>query len=126
MNNVLRQIYSVNGGAVELNNCLEEAGDVRRELNGRNGAAIKTALDAGKFCVVEEHAHYCRSTDAFAGTVRSLAFAGATREEAEAFIAANGDRYADGETGVIILPFTPADRADIGKSEKEVLDEVPF
>ena len=105
MNKVLRQIYPVNGSSVELRNCLEEAGDKRRELSAPGRRAIDAALSEGLICVVESHPYFCKSTDAYAGEIVSLAGSFATREEAQNFINARGadGRYED-ETSVEILP----------------------
>jgi hypothetical protein len=55
---------------IELLNCAEEAGMVRTRLNAEQAEVIAGALAQGKFVVVREVPHYCKSTDACVGNVR--------------------------------------------------------
>jgi len=117
-----KSIFSGNGYAVELNNCLTEARQSNSAANGDAWMKIRAAADAGQFVVVEEFTRHCRSTDAIAGTGVAFRGAFATRELAMLELNRIGcDNYDDSH--YFVFPIWATIPAQVVTTED---DGVPF
>lgn len=121
-----RNIFSPNGSATELRNCLEEARMECWANNVKVDEEVKQALALGMVVVVEEFSWVCRSTDGVAGTGKHVAGIFGTHEDALKWL---NDKYeAEGqsmeESRWVVLPEVNR-FVDCG-GEPITADEVPF
>lgn len=111
-------IFSSEGGAVELRNCLTEAEQARAERNYHHQVDIQAKLDDGLFVVTCSFPVYCKSTDACCGEDTTMAKAFDTRSEAEEFVA---NIYNEAEAA----GYTPEEQYNVLPREVQAPDPEP-
>lgn len=115
------------GAQSELLNCLDEARMDLARLNHKDSETIGRALAKGLFVVVRDSTHYCRSTDAIAGTRKSYASAFGNRQEAEGLVA-HIVNSTQGEDSAYVLPRLPDPVRELSAAwaNRPQEDECPF
>ena len=93
------------GRATEDQNCLAEAQMESALLSDR--AQIELLASNGRFCVIEERAHYCRATDALAGTVQTLVADFGTYSQAFDYAMDHVNKVEQFEVSVLVVPSSP-------------------
>jgi hypothetical protein len=121
MNDNYRKIFSGNGYAHELRNCLQEAQERIAAENAPVRAQIDAAVLAGKFVAVSKNPGYCRSTDGYAGECLGIIGIYDTRAALESAMA--GYELGDDES-VEYRPALPVTRAEVVAAGE--IDDCPF
>lgn len=107
------------GMATEFQNCLAEAQMESVLLSDR--AQIELLVRDGRFCVVEERAHYCRATDALAGMVKTLVADFGTHSQAFEYAMDHVNKVEQFEVSVMVVPPSPLSAPCVDQT-----DDIPF
>lgn len=115
------------GAQSELLNCLAEARQSLSHLNHQADTKVAQTLSKKLFAVVRESTHYCRSTDAIAGTRRCFQGAFASRDEAEA-LCKHIVNDTQGEDNAYVLPRRPDPIRELAAAwaNRPQTDDCPF
>lgn len=123
----MNSIFSPNGYAQELRNCLSEAEAHARARSYQNLAALPALIAAGKHVVIRHVPYFCRATDAFAGEIASISSVHESRERAEWSVEMSGlDSEFGHDADSPRYEILPHEAVLFETVRAEVADEIPF